>query len=100
MVPEENKVQLDQDAEAPIGGEDNNESVVEKQSEKSGENAADQEQYQQPATQPVFSYSPLFEIHQYDKLKAIAKQVFVSPIYHWSLFSILKKRLEIAHEIR
>ena len=46
MVPEENKVQLDQDAEAPIGGEDNNESVVEKQSEKSGENAADQEQYQ------------------------------------------------------
>jgi len=29
----------------------------------------------------------------------IAKQVFVSPINNWTLYSILKKRLEIAYEI-
>ena len=48
----------------------------------------------------MFSYQPLFETYQYDKLKSIAKQVYVSPINNWKLFSVLKKRLEIAFELK
>lgn len=48
----------------------------------------------------LFSYQPLFETYHYDKLKSIAKQVYVSPINNWKLFSILKKRLEIAFELK
>ena len=44
----------------------------------------------------TFAYQPLFEANSYEKLKNIAKQVYVSPIYNWNLFSILKKRLETA----
>jgi len=47
-----------------------------------------------------FPYQPLFEQHSFESLKLIAKQVFVSPVYNWNLFSILKKRLETAYDIR
>lgn len=47
-----------------------------------------------------FLYQPLFEEFKFDRLKQIAKDVFVSPVYNWQLFAILKKRLEIAYEIQ
>jgi hypothetical protein len=52
------------------------------------------------ASQSYFPYQPLFETHKFEELQLIAKQVFVSPIYNWTLFAILKKRLETAYEIR
>jgi hypothetical protein len=47
-----------------------------------------------------FPYSPLFAKYNYDELKGIAKQVFTSPIHNLLLFSILKRRLEIAYDIQ
>jgi len=45
-------------------------------------------------------YQPLFDEKQFEDLKLISKQVFISPIYNWQLFAVLKKRLEIAYKIR
>ena len=46
------------------------------------------------------NYQQLFKTRDFEDLKMIAKQVFVSPIYNWKLFSLLKSRLETAYEIR
>jgi len=51
-------------------------------------------------TARFFSYQPLFEAYNYEKLQTIAKQVFISPIHNWSIFNALKKRLENAFEIK
>lgn len=47
-----------------------------------------------------YTYQPLFETYDFDKLKQISKQVYISPINNWKLFCILKKRLETAFEIK
>lgn len=47
-----------------------------------------------------FPYQDLFEQHSFEQLKFIAKQVFISPVFNWSLFLTLKKRLETAYEIQ
>mmetsp|Transcript_11788 Transcript_11788/g.18084 ORF Transcript_11788/g.18084 Transcript_11788/m.18084 type:complete len:242 (+) Transcript_11788:2147-2872(+) len=66
-------------------------------SQSDSASVADSEGSSPEAPQP---YDNLFKNYDFQKLRQVAKTIFQSPIDNWKLFSFLKKRLELAFDLK